>query len=76
MTRAHRFHLYQRLERSGLTALEVDFLYVFWTLLFGGAALAAGSEFWSAPAIVTVALFSAAVAGVTEYRWSILPEAD
>jgi UDP-N-acetylmuramyl pentapeptide phosphotransferase/UDP-N-acetylglucosamine-1-phosphate transferase len=76
VTRAHRFHLYQRLERSGVTPLAVDFLYVFWTLLFGGAALAAGSEFWFVPATVTVALFSAAVAGVTEYRWSILPEAD
>lgn len=76
LTRAHRFHLYQRLERSGLTPLEVDFLYVFWTLLFGGAALAAGSEFWFVPTMVTAVLFSAAVVGVTEYRWSILPEGD
>ena len=76
LTRAHRFHLYQRLERSGLTPLKVDCLYVIWTLLFGGAALAAGSDVWSVPAIATVALFSTAVVGVTEYRWSILPEAD
>lgn len=74
LTRAHRFHLYQRLERSGLTPIEVDCLYVLWTLLFGAAAIASESTLWFLPALSVAFLFSAAIVGVTEYRWTKLPE--
>tara|TARA_A100001037_G_scaffold296082_1_gene316099 strand:- start:842 stop:1813 length:972 start_codon:yes stop_codon:yes gene_type:complete len=74
VTQAHRYHLYQRLHRSGCSAVAVDSLYVLWTASFGALAMAwrSGSYVWPSTALVLVA--SLAVTIVTEVRWSRMDE--
>ena len=70
VTRAHRFHLYQRLCRSGWSPRQVDGVYVIWTGLFGAAALAL--KFGVLPELmISLALsFSVGLTILTEVRWA------
>ena len=70
ITKAHRFHLYQRLHRSGSSAWTVNSVYVVWTLLFGATALALKSEIWVTVLIPVLAVFSVLLTIVTEIRWA------
>ena len=70
VTRAHRFHLYQRLARSGWTSFQVDCVYVVWTGIFGAAALALHSDRLPRAMVAIAVVFSIAITVYVEARWA------
>ncbi len=70
VTRAHRFHLYQRLHRSGSSALAVDGVYVVWTVLFGATAISLSTGSHAMILVPMVVILSVAITVVTEIRWT------
>jgi UDP-N-acetylmuramyl pentapeptide phosphotransferase/UDP-N-acetylglucosamine-1-phosphate transferase len=68
ITRAHRFHLYQRLFRSGWSPIFVDGVYVVWTAICGAAAvtLQSGQVTWLAMSVAYTIVLTAFV----EVRWA------
>lgn len=74
VTLAHRFHIYQRLRRSGWSPIQVDCVYVVWTGLFGGTALALQSGYLSGLMVSLVAAFSIGLTILTEVRWANVDE--
>jgi Fuc2NAc and GlcNAc transferase len=75
VTRAHRFHIYQRLCRSGWSPIQVDCVYVVWTGLFGATALALQSGYLSSLMVFLAAAFSVGLTVLTEVRWATVGEA-
>jgi len=69
LIKAHRFHLYQRLEQSGVSPLKVDGIYVVWTALFGLVAFAVQASSYQGLACATAIAFTLGMTVITEYRW-------
>lgn len=69
VTRAHRFHIYQRLRLTGWAPVRVDALYVVWSGLFGLAALAFSTAY-ALPALGASAAASVCLVAYTELRWA------
>jgi Fuc2NAc and GlcNAc transferase len=74
LAKAHQFHLYQRLIRSGASALQVDGLYAVWTGLFGLAAFALQQQSYQVPALALAIAFTLGMTVITEYRWMRVTE--
>jgi UDP-N-acetylmuramyl pentapeptide phosphotransferase/UDP-N-acetylglucosamine-1-phosphate transferase len=76
LVQPHRFHLYQRLIRSGVSAIQVDGVYAVWTGLFGLAALSVQHQVYQVPALGSAIVFTLGMTVITEYRWMRVAEAD
>ena len=76
LVQAHRFHLYQRLIQSGVSAIQVNGVYVVWTGLFGLVALSVQHQVYQVPALGSVIVFTLGMTVITEYRWMRVAEAN
>ena len=70
ITQAHRYHLYQRLHRSGWSPVQVDGLYLVWTGLFGATALSLQSSNYAGTMLGLTAAVSLAIVVLTERVWA------
>lgn len=70
ITQAHRFHLYQRMRRSGWSPWAVDGVYVLWVALCGGAATMIQAGEWIPVSVSLVTVSCVLLTVLVEILWS------